>query len=146
MHTNAGGLEQLQVPFSHWSAPWWAPPLAKQRPLVVLLSHWSALLPVGSSHQRPRVKEQPLEVPFRSQSVEWRSSGGEWGKRWIPAFSPGASNSCSLRPRGWAGGAQGADWGLCPAGLQSPHQCRLLAEPRPWSEGVKLLPHPVSTT
>ena len=41
----------------------------------------------GPAHKQPAVKEQPLVRGFSPLS-EWWSSGGEQGKRQIPAFSP----------------------------------------------------------
>ena len=70
------------------------------------------------------------------------SSGRQWGKRWIPAFSAGPSSSSSLGPAGDLG-AQGTGGRLCPAVLQSPHRGTPAAGPRPWGSGDPL---PASAT
>ena len=98
-------------------------------PLVVLLSH--CLAPRWALPQVSNCQWAAISGPFGQRLVEWWSSGGEWGKRRIPAFSPGPSNSPGLRPAGDLGG-QGRGWVLCPTGLQSPRQGHLLAGPRPW--------------
>ena len=94
-------------------SPRWAPACAW--PLVVLLGHWLALPwapPPGN-----QLSLWLLSVHFSQGLVEWWLSGGDWGKRRIPAFSSGASSSRGLR----LAAELGAPWnrlGLCPARLQ----------------------------
>ena len=142
-HANAGGLEQLEVPVSHGPAPRGRRPqqaAVTTAPLVVLLSRWSAPLPVGPCPTRPTVKERPFGAPFSQPSAEWV-------KRWIPAFSPGASRSRSLRPAGELGEPRERAGGAsCRA--PSPRQGRLLAEPglaaRGWTPRSRLCDLPVA--
>lgn len=93
-------------------------------PLVFLLSHWLA---PGPSHKKPAANEPPLVISpsFCKRSVKLWSPGREWGERRIPAFFLGPSSSPGGQQVRW--GAQGAGWGLCPAGLQSCHQSCPLA-------------------
>ena len=92
-----------QVLLSHWSVPQVGldhkQPTVSEPQLVVLPSYWSApqwALPTGNC------QEGPLEKRLSQGLVVWWSSGGEWGKRQIQAFSwrPPSLPPCAS---GWAG-------------------------------------------
>ena len=106
----------------------------QQQRLVVLLSHWSVLHwapPTMNNCQRATVSES-----FSQPSAELWSWGGEWGKRWIPAFSRCPRAHLALGQRvSWV--VQETGWGLCPVGLQSPRQGSPLAGPAlRWGESL----------
>lgn len=69
------------------------------------------------------------------QSMEWWSPGRQRVRyETDPSLLPGALQLTRLLNEGTGGG-------LCPVGLQSPHQDHLLARPRLWGDGEPL-PHP----
>lgn len=63
---------------------------------------------IGRCHSAPLspVSNCPwttLSGPFNQWWEGWWSSGREWGKRWILAFSPGPSHSASSQWLSWRG-------------------------------------------
>lgn len=74
---------------------------------------------------------------FSKRSSEWWLSGGEWGKKWILAFSPVPSTSHQASASGWARGSRKQAGSSV---LQSAWQGCPLTLPRPWDNG-RLFPH-----
>ena len=81
------------------------------------LHHW--LAPQWAHPQAASCRWARLSESLSQRSVEGWPSAGEWGQR-----RPAWSSPWGL-PAQWASGQRGAEgtgWGLCPSGLQGPHQ------------------------
>ena len=91
----------LVVLLSHWSALQWAPPPSKQ---LSMSSGWWSCSTIDWRHSGPLPQKSNCQGDtvcgsFSQLSEEWWSPGREWGKRDILAFSPGPSPSPSLGRR-----------------------------------------------